>query len=92
MPSSPQQHPTSESAPRKSVIRRGYDWFCGFDDSEEGALSAQEQAERLQKITSLKQDKRAKVFLLANLIVLFAIGTFLYAFFSTDSFGMYDKA
>ena len=74
----------------KSIIRRGYDWFCGFDDSADGIQSQRQQQEHLRKITSLKQDPKAKLFLNINLAFLVCLATFLYVFFSTKNFGIFD--
>jgi len=74
----------------KPVWKRAFEWFCGFDDSEQGVLNAQKQQERIEKITSLKQDKTARIFLFVNVLILFALAIFLYIFFSTgSSFGLF---
>ncbi|CAH1791826.1 unnamed protein product [Owenia fusiformis] len=66
----------------RSILKRGYDWFCGFDTTEEGLQTALKHEAHLQKITSLKQDPRAKIFLNINLVIIFIIGIFLYIYFS----------
>ncbi|XP_071962661.1 sodium/myo-inositol cotransporter-like [Antedon mediterranea] len=65
-----------------SCCKKGYDWFCGFDDSVKGRLENQKYEDRLKKINTLKQDKRAKIFLNINLVVILGVATFCYIFFS----------
>eukprot|EP00057_Strongylocentrotus_purpuratus_P030522 XP_781922.3 PREDICTED: sodium/myo-inositol cotransporter [Strongylocentrotus purpuratus] len=67
----------------RSHVRRAYDWFCGYDDTAKGKELLKEQQERLSKITSLKQDPRAKVFLNINLVLIIGVTTFMYLFYST---------
>lgn len=67
------------------MLRRGYDWFCGIDDSTEGQRKAAEQQARISKITSLSQDPRAKVGLFVVLVILCTLDVFLYIVFSLGS-------
>ena len=53
-------------------------------------MSREKQQEHLRKITSLKQDRRAVIFLGVNLAFLVSVATFLYVFFSTKNFGMFE--
>ncbi|XP_038046869.1 sodium/glucose cotransporter 4-like isoform X2 [Patiria miniata] len=72
-----------EEAPRewKSLARRGYDWFCGYDDSSLGQAKAREHRVHLREVTALKQDPRAKIFLNTNLVIILLITpTFLVIF------------
>ncbi len=69
----------------RSCLRRGYDWFCGIDNSLIGQTRAKENEIRIEKITSLKQDPRAKKGLLVVLVILVSLDIFLYVFFSTGS-------
>ncbi|XP_071486105.1 sodium/myo-inositol cotransporter-like [Diadema antillarum] len=71
-----------ERTETRTKWRRAYDWFCGYDDTAKGQLALREQEERLKKITSLKQDPRAKFFLNVNLVLIIGFATFMYAFFS----------
>ena len=82
--------PESSVEKKQSLVRRGYDWFCGFDDSADAVRSREEQQEHLRKITSLKQNPKAKLFLNINLAFLVCLATFLYVFFSTKNFGIFD--
>ncbi len=86
----PKQEEATQSKRFTTHIRRAYDWFCGFDDTERGEISRQYQQEHLKKITSLKQDGRAKLFLNLNLAFIVSLAAFLYAFFSTKHFGLLD--
>ena len=71
--------------------RRGLLWFCGLQDTEESQQAASEQTEHLKKITSLKQNRKAKLFLLINAFIICFIAIFMYGFFTAGSdFGMYD--
>ena len=75
---------------QRSAPRRAYDWFCGFDDSEEGLRLEEQQEERLRKITSLEQTRGEKIVLHVTLACLLSCAVFLYLFFSLGSdFGMY---
>ena len=69
----------------KSTVRRAVDWFCGIEDAtEEGPskLSREEHLEQFYAIISLKQTKKAKIFLNVNAILLMTIGLFFIVFFS----------
>lgn len=84
------QEATQSSCKRRSVPRRAYDWFCGFDDTEAGLRKEEEQEARLRKITSLEQSRGEKLVLHSTLVCLLACAVFLYLFFSFGSdFGMY---
>ncbi|CAM1323932.1 SLC5A3 (predicted) [Pycnogonum litorale] len=74
----------SVMSPKKSAIRRGYDWFCGFEDSDEGLAHAVQLRDHIERISNLKQNKWAKIFLNANLIVLILATIFVYVYFSVD--------
>lgn len=66
----------------KNPCRRGYDWFCGYDDTIKGQSEAQKHQEHLKKITSLKQNPKAKIFLNLNLVIILLVATTLYIYFS----------
>ena len=66
----------------KTVLRRGYDWFCGYDDSSAGRIKARKQQEHLKKVSSLKQDPKAKIFLNINLVCILLITTTMYIIFT----------
>ncbi|CAH1796389.1 unnamed protein product [Owenia fusiformis] len=57
------------------------DWLCGFDSIGEESQTKEKQ--RILIITSLKQDKMAKYCLNFGLIVILALGTGMYIFWST---------
>ena len=81
--------PGIQDPPKLSLLRRGYNWFCGIDDTPEGLRKAEEQSARIKKITSLSQDPRARLGLFIGLVVLCTLDVFLYIFFSTGSdFGL----
>ena len=69
--------------PFRTALTRGWNWFCGFDDTAEGVLQKKKQEQHLQNITSLKQDKKKMVILNVNLVFLVALCVFLFVFFST---------
>ena len=63
-------------------------FFCGMsDDVESEKKTAEEQAEHLRDITSLKQNPIAKMVLRANLILILCIAVFMYIFFSIPDGG-----
>ena len=67
----------------ESKIKRFYSWFCGYEaGTEEAKKAAHEQHERLQMITSLERNPYAETFLNINVIVILAVGLYLYLFFS----------
>ena len=67
----------------ESKVKQFYSWFCGYDaETEEAKQAAHEQHERLAMITSLERDPYAETFLNINVIVILAIGLYLYIFFS----------
>lgn len=75
---------------RPPIWRRALMWFCGLDSSEVAEALEHEQDTRVAKITSLKQDPRAKLFLNINAVCLICITIFMYIFFSTGkSFGRF---
>ena len=52
-------------------------------------MKLQEQQRRIEKISSLEQDARARVLLLVLLGILIFVAVFLYAFFTSgSSFGL----
>ena len=68
----------------KTLWRRGYNWFCGFEDETSGSamMKAKEMAQRLQKITNLEQNPKIKLFLNVNLGFIICIATVLYVYFT----------
>ncbi|XP_033116002.1 sodium/myo-inositol cotransporter-like isoform X2 [Anneissia japonica] len=66
----------------RGTCKKGYDWFCGYDDTMKGKQKAQKHREHLKAVTSLEQDPKAKIFLNVNLVVIIGVATFLYIFFS----------
>lgn len=66
------------------------EWFCGMTEEPQTATQTmQEFAEHMRKVTSLRQDPRARVGLYAGMVILFVVDIFLYVFFSTGSdFGL----
>ncbi|XP_064624052.1 sodium/mannose cotransporter SLC5A10-like [Lineus longissimus] len=68
-----------------TVLRRAFNWFCGFDDTDEGQKRKMEQEAHLKGIQGLKQDKRAKCGLQLMLATIVTIAVFLYGFFSAPS-------
>ncbi|KAI0223188.1 Sodium/myo-inositol cotransporter [Lamellibrachia satsuma] len=87
----PTEGTSERPSPHKpSLWRRTMLWFCGLDSSEVAEALEHEQETRVAKITSLKQDPRAKFFLNINAIFLVCITVFMYIFFSTGkSFGRF---
>ena len=72
----------SEHKPH-SMIKRFYSWFCGYEaGTEEAKKAAHEQHERLQQLTSLERNRYAETFLNINVLIIMAIGLYLYIFFS----------
>lgn len=72
----------SEHKPH-SKIKRFYSWFCGYEaGTEEAKKAAHEQHERLQQLTSLERNRYAETFLNINVLIIMAIGLYLYIFFS----------
>ena len=63
-------------------MRRGYDWFCGYDDTFAGKDKARQHQAHLKEVTSLKQDPRAKIFLNANLVLVLLVAVTLYTIFT----------
>lgn len=67
----------------ESKLKRFYSWFCGYDaETEEAKRAAYEQHERLAMITSLERNPYAETFLNINVIIILAVGLYLYIFFS----------
>ena len=67
----------------ESKLKRFYSWFCGYDaETEEAKRAAHEQHERLAMITSLERNPYAETFLNINVIIILAVGLYLYIFFS----------
>ncbi|XP_038051758.1 sodium/glucose cotransporter 5-like [Patiria miniata] len=75
---------TQEGQPEahKSVVRRGYDWFCGYDDTFAGKAKARQHQVHLKEVSALKQDPRAKIFLNINLVLILLVASTLYIIFS----------
>ena len=72
----------SEHKPH-SKIKRFYSWFCGYEaGTEEAKKAAHEQHERLQHLTSLERNRYAETFLNINVLIVMAIGLYLFIFFS----------
>ena len=68
--------------------KRVLQFFCGMsDDVESEKKTAEEQAEHLREITSLKQSPAAKVLLRINLIIILSVAVFMYIFFSIPDGG-----
>lgn len=79
---------TVEIEEHTPVWKRALQFFCGMsDDVASEKKTAEEQAEHLRDITSLKQDRVAKLFLRANLIIILAVAVFMYIFFSVPDGG-----
>ncbi|PIK38503.1 putative sodium/myo-inositol cotransporter [Apostichopus japonicus] len=76
------QETSNEESHKESYCHRGYNWFCGYDDTARGKFKMLEQREHLRKITSLKQSAKAKVFLNLNLVIILIVSTILYIYFS----------
>lgn len=70
------------------------EWFCGMTEEPLTATQTmQEFAEHMRKVTSLRQDPRARVGLYAGMVILFVVDIFLYVFFSTGSdFGLIRRS
>jgi len=67
----------------ESKLKRFYSWFCGYNaETEEAKRAAHEQHERLAMITSLERNPYAETFLNINVIIILAVGLYLYIFFS----------
>lgn len=67
----------------ESKLKRFYSWFCGYDaETEEAKQAAHEQHERLAMITSLERNPYAETFLNINVVIILAVGLYLYIFFS----------
>lgn len=71
-----------EEVTPQTYWRRGYDWFCGYDDSLKGKAMLSKHQAHLRKITSLKQRPIAKIFLNINLVIILLVATILYIYFS----------
>ena len=56
-------------------------------DAEEIKRTHEEQKEYLKELTSLKQNPRARLILLVNLVVVCAVAVFLFIFFSVPDGG-----
>ncbi|XP_020891932.1 sodium/glucose cotransporter 4 [Exaiptasia diaphana] len=62
---------------------RMLNWFCGYDEgSDEAHKAAMAQQKRMDAISSLEQDSRAKLFLQVNLVIILCVGLSLYIYFS----------
>ena len=69
--------------PPESKIKRFYSWFCGYEaGTEEAKQAAHEQHERLATLTSLERNPLAETFLNINMIIILAVGLYLYLYFS----------
>ncbi|XP_038051759.1 sodium/myo-inositol cotransporter-like [Patiria miniata] len=71
-----------QPAAHKSSLRRGYDWFCGYDDTFAGKTKACQHQAHLKEVSALKQDPRAKIFLNINLVIIILVTTTAYVIFS----------
>ncbi|XP_022083329.1 sodium/glucose cotransporter 4-like isoform X4 [Acanthaster planci] len=67
---------------KRSLVRRGYDWFCGYDDTFAGRTKACQHRAHLREVSALKQDPRAKIFLNINLVLIILVASTLYVIFS----------
>lgn len=79
---------------KRSLVSRAMEWFCGMTEEPQTATQTmQEFAEHMRKVTSLRQDPRARVGLYAGMVILFVVDIFLYVFFSTGSdFGLLRRS
>nr|XP_054757557.1 sodium/myo-inositol cotransporter 2-like [Lytechinus pictus] len=78
-------HVFNEEPPPPELRKRILAWFCGYgEDTEEGRRLAREQEFHNRKVGTLEQDPRAKKFLYFCMVLLLAIVTFMYTFFSFD--------
>ena len=67
----------------KSKVRKFVNWFCGYEaGTQEAVRAAQANKLHLQNLTSLKQDPYAETFLKGNLVLILAVGLYLYIYFS----------
>ncbi|XP_071508291.1 sodium/myo-inositol cotransporter 2-like [Diadema antillarum] len=74
-----------EGAAVKTMGQRIVAWFCGYsEETAEAREMARQQALQNQKISTLKQDPRAKVVIYAGMVTLLGVVVFLYTFFSVD--------
>ncbi|XP_014675531.1 PREDICTED: sodium/glucose cotransporter 4-like isoform X2 [Priapulus caudatus] len=85
--SSPVEHDYVAPTFRRRYVKPAWDWFCGYDYSPAGELSQAEFRRHLHKLTSLKQDPRAKWFLNVMLVIVLAVALFLFVFFSIHAGG-----
>lgn len=67
-----------------SLCKKTYKWLCGIEIQNEDTAVAEQvrEEERMKKLSSLKQDPRVNLFLNINLCIIFAVGAFLYIFFT----------
>lgn len=69
--------------PHQTPLKRFLNWFCGYEGhNEETKKAAMEHQRRMAKITSLKQDPRAKIFLNINLVAISCICVSMFVYFS----------
>lgn len=67
----------------ESTCQKVSQWLCGLEGGNQVAIKAEElQEERIKELGSLKQNPRISLILNVNLAVIFAIGLFLYLYFT----------
>ena len=67
-----------------NLCTQAYNWFCGYN-AIQATLTDKEKEEKERKITSIEQNKLAKVVLETLLVIVCAIGIFILAFFSVPT-------
>ncbi|XP_031552870.1 sodium/glucose cotransporter 5-like [Actinia tenebrosa] len=72
-----------EKLPHQTPLKRLLSWFCGYEGRNyETKRAAMEHQRRMATITSLEQDRRAKMFLNINLIAISCICVSMFVYFS----------
>ncbi|XP_076821876.1 sodium/myo-inositol cotransporter-like isoform X1 [Clavelina lepadiformis] len=74
----------ADTAQSSNLFKRGYEWFCGYQTKQDEE-SEEEKRQKLLKITSIKQNQTAKLFLQCLLVVILGAGVFILAFFSVPT-------
>nr|XP_009861531.2 sodium/myo-inositol cotransporter [Ciona intestinalis] len=65
---------------KKTLCKRGYDWFCGYSATQQPEEEGNNR-EKLRKITSIEQDKRAKRLLQVLLVLVISAGVYIFGYF-----------
>ncbi|XP_035667783.1 sodium/myo-inositol cotransporter 2-like [Branchiostoma floridae] len=68
----------NDTASKPSLLKRGYQWFCGFSSEQSAGPTAEEKV----MMTSIKEPRTWRLVLNINLVFVIAVALFLWGFFA----------